>query len=190
MADDITSIPSARSKFLNPAGEVDRVWYRFLLNLFTLTGAGTTSNTTDDLFLLATDVSSATGAPSTQNQADLPPPFDPSSLQRQIGDLQLGSPPFDPSVLQNQIDGLMLTPPAQPHVQKYNTGRATLVAGTATVTTPLVGASSQIFLTTRVAGGTLGILSVGTVVDATSFVINSTSMLDTSTVNWLIVDPL
>jgi hypothetical protein len=190
MADDITSIPSARSKFLNPAGEVDRVWYRFLLNLFTLTGAGTTSNTTDDLFLLATDATPPANTSAAQNQADLPPPFDPSSLQRQIGDLQLGNPPFDPSVLQNQIEALMLTPPDAPFVQKYRTGRATLVAGTVTVSDTTVRATSQIFLTTRVAGGTLGILSVGTVVDATSFVINSTSGTDTSTVNWLIVDPL
>lgn len=189
MADDITNIPSARSKFLTPSGEVDRVWYRFLLNLFTLMGSGGTSNTTDDLFLLATDVPPSSGTSSSQNQVDVVLPFDASSLQRQIGDLQLNHSPADLSVLQSQIDGLMLTPPQQPVVQKYTSGRAVLVAGTVTVSTTMVSSASQIYLTHRVTGGTLGILSVGTVVDATSFVINSTSVLDTSTVNWLIVDP-
>lgn len=69
-------------------------------------------------------------------------------------------------------------------------GTAVLVAGTVTVTHTTVKADSRIFLTHLVAGGTLGILSVGTITAGTSFVINSTSATDTSTVCYLILDPL
>lgn len=69
-------------------------------------------------------------------------------------------------------------------------GTAVLVAGTVTVTHTTVKADSRIFLTHLVAGGTLGILSVGTITAGTSFVINSTNAADTSTVAYLILDPL
>ncbi len=68
-------------------------------------------------------------------------------------------------------------------------GRSVLVAGTVTVTNTKVTANSEIFLTRRVAGGTLGHLSIGTVTGATSFVINSSDAADTSTINWLIIEP-
>jgi hypothetical protein len=68
-------------------------------------------------------------------------------------------------------------------------GQAVLVGGTVTVSTTAVTANSRIFLTIAVAGGVLGILSVGTLTAATSFVINSSSASDTSTVNWLIFEP-
>jgi hypothetical protein len=65
-------------------------------------------------------------------------------------------------------------------------GRATLVAGTVTVSTGEVVANDNIILSRVVAGGTLGQLSVGTIVAGTSFVINSDNATDTSTVYWLI----
>ena len=68
-------------------------------------------------------------------------------------------------------------------------GTSVLVAGTVTVSTTAVTASSIIFLTHGVAGGTLGTLSVGTITAGTSFVINSSNAADTSTVNWLIMEP-
>jgi hypothetical protein len=68
-------------------------------------------------------------------------------------------------------------------------GRASLVAGTATVATTAVTANSDIVLVAQVAGGTVGILSVGARIVGTSFVINSSSTLDTSTVMWMIVEP-
>lgn len=69
-------------------------------------------------------------------------------------------------------------------------GTATLVGGTVTVSTTAVGASSKIFLSRNTTGGTLGDLSapVGSIVAATSFVINSSSGSETSTVNWMIVN--
>lgn len=68
-------------------------------------------------------------------------------------------------------------------------GRAVLVAGTVTVSTTKATSTMEIFLTRRIAGGTLGHLSVGTVTGATSFVINSSDAADTSTINWLIIEP-
>ena len=67
-------------------------------------------------------------------------------------------------------------------------GRATLVAGTVTVSTTAVTASSVIQLTNCVTGGTAGLLRVGTVTAGTSFVINSASGTDTSTICWSFVN--
>ncbi len=63
-----------------------------------------------------------------------------------------------------------------------------LAAGTVTVNTTAVTASSRIFLTRAVAGGTLGNLSVGTITAGTSFTITSSDAGDTSTINWLIIN--
>lgn len=65
---------------------------------------------------------------------------------------------------------------------------AAMTAGTITVTTSKVAANSVILLTNALVGGTVGTLSVGTIVAGTSFVINSSSNIDTSKVNWLIVN--
>lgn len=63
-----------------------------------------------------------------------------------------------------------------------------MTAGTITISTTAVTASSLIYLTHASVGGTVGILSVGTITAGTSFVINSSSASDTSTVNWWIVN--
>jgi hypothetical protein len=68
-------------------------------------------------------------------------------------------------------------------------GVATLVAGTVTVSTTAVTATSRIYLTVQTVGGTQGFLAIANVVAATSFDINSTDIADTSTVAWLIVEP-
>jgi hypothetical protein len=76
-------------------------------------------------------------------------------------------------------------------------GQATLVNGTVTVSNTSVTASTRIFLTRAVNGGTtIGVLGVGTVVAATSFVIESSTLTagvlsadDDSTVNWLLIEP-
>lgn len=65
---------------------------------------------------------------------------------------------------------------------------AAMTAGSITISTTAVTASSIIFLTHANIGGTVGELSVGTIVAGTSFVINSSSGSDTSTVNWLIIN--
>lgn len=67
-------------------------------------------------------------------------------------------------------------------------GVATLVAGTVTVSNTSVTANSRILYSVSTAGGTQGILSTTQSAGA-SFTINSTSVLDTSTVVWEILEP-
>jgi hypothetical protein len=69
-------------------------------------------------------------------------------------------------------------------------GTATLVGGTVTVSTTAVAAGSKIFFGRNTPGGTVGDLSApsASIVAATSFVLNSASGTDTSTVNWWIVN--
>lgn len=64
------------------------------------------------------------------------------------------------------------------------TGSAVLIGGTVTVSSANVKSASIIFLTCLVAGGTQGFLSVGTITNGVSFVINSTNASDTSTISW------
>jgi lysophospholipase L1-like esterase len=71
----------------------------------------------------------------------------------------------------------------------YYQGNATLVAGSVTVANTNVQAGSKILVTQVTPGGTPGALYVGTITAGTSFVINSTSALDTSVVRWEIVGP-
>jgi len=66
-------------------------------------------------------------------------------------------------------------------------GNATLVAGTVTVTNTTVTAKTHIFLTVKTAGGTLGTLSY-TLSAGASFTINSSSISDTSTVSYFLIE--
>lgn len=63
-------------------------------------------------------------------------------------------------------------------------GQAVLVAGTVTVNTAEVQATENIVLNRVLAGGALGHLSIGAITIGTSFVINSSSATDTSTIFW------
>jgi len=67
-------------------------------------------------------------------------------------------------------------------------GTATLVDGTVTVLTEKVKTGYKIYVSVDTPSGTQGFLSAptGSIVDGTSFVINSTSATDDSTVNWWI----
>jgi hypothetical protein len=69
-------------------------------------------------------------------------------------------------------------------------GTATLVAGTATVATTAVKTGAKIFLSVNTPGGTQGFLSApaASITNGTSFVINSSDVADTSTVNWWIIN--
>lgn len=68
-------------------------------------------------------------------------------------------------------------------------GTGTLVAGTATISTTAVTASSLIFLTDTASSITnVGSLTVSAKTAGTSFVVTSTLALDTSTFNWLIIN--
>lgn len=69
-------------------------------------------------------------------------------------------------------------------------GTAVLVAGTVTVANTSVTANSRIFVTSNVDGGVVGSLRISAKTNATSFVITSSSVLDTSTVAWMIVESI
>lgn len=66
-------------------------------------------------------------------------------------------------------------------------GKAVLVAGTVTVSSTDILAADIVILTRQVTGGTVGHLTVGTIVPSTSFVIDCAVDTDTSTVAWMIV---
>lgn len=88
------------------------------------------------------------------------------------------------AVTGNASSGVIITNPPSPVA-----GNAVLVAGTKTVSTPLVTANSVIQLTSQIDGGTPGWLRVSARTAATSFTITSSSATDTSTVGWQIVEP-
>jgi hypothetical protein len=69
-------------------------------------------------------------------------------------------------------------------------GSATLVAGAVTVSTTKVTANSRIFLTSNTDGGTPGWVRVSARTAGTSFTITSSSGSDTSTIAWIIVEPV
>jgi len=68
-------------------------------------------------------------------------------------------------------------------------GRVVLTGGTASVSTTKVTDVSEIFLTNNVPGGTIGTPYIDARVSGVSFSISSTSILDTSTISWWIVEP-
>jgi hypothetical protein len=68
-------------------------------------------------------------------------------------------------------------------------GTATLVAGTVTVSTTKVTASSRIFLTAQNSGVASGTLRISGRTTGTSFTITSLSGTDTSAVAWVILEP-
>ena len=67
-------------------------------------------------------------------------------------------------------------------------GVATLVGGTIAVANTSVTANTRIFISRSTTGGTVGHLST-TQIAATSFTVNSSDVGDTSTVNWLLIEP-
>jgi hypothetical protein len=68
-------------------------------------------------------------------------------------------------------------------------GAATLVAGTVTVNTTAIGASSIVLLTGQNTSGTAGELTVSARVAGTSFTITSANVADTRSIGWLIFEP-
>lgn len=68
-------------------------------------------------------------------------------------------------------------------------GQAALTGGTVVVGNTSVTANTRIFLTHANTSGTLGILYISARTAGTSFTITSSSGVDTSTVNWLLIEP-
>jgi hypothetical protein len=67
-------------------------------------------------------------------------------------------------------------------------GTATLVGGTIAVANTSVTANTRVFISRSTTGGTVGHLST-TQIASTSFTVNSSDAGDTSTVNWLLIEP-
>lgn len=70
-----------------------------------------------------------------------------------------------------------------------NCGSSVLVAGTKTITTTAVHTDSIILLTDATTGAlaNVGTLTVGTITDGVSFVVNSTNVIDASNFYWLLL---
>lgn len=68
-------------------------------------------------------------------------------------------------------------------------GTSALTAGSVVVSNTSVTATSRIFLTSQVDGGTPGFVRVSTRTAGTSFTITSSSSTDTSTIAWMLVEP-
>lgn len=68
-------------------------------------------------------------------------------------------------------------------------GGGTLVGGTVTITTSACSASSRIFIQDTTSGSLTNVGTLTAVAGSGSFVVKSTSVLDTSTFNWWILTP-
>lgn len=91
---NITNIPAPRVEFIDPrTGLMSREWYRFFLNLFTLTGGGTSATTITDLMV------------------GPPPAQDLSPVLQQINDLTTQPAANTPSgEVNKQLDALASSP--------------------------------------------------------------------------------
>ena len=65
----------------------------------------------------------------------------------------------------------------------------TVVAGVVDVPCPAIKATSLVFLTIATQRGTVGNIEVHTITPGTSFRISSDQAANTSTVNWVVVQP-
>ncbi len=74
-------------------------------------------------------------------------------------------------------------------MSRISTGTTTLVGGTATVGLGTVTSNTRIYLTVKTPGGTRGYLDAGTRTPSSGFTVNSTSASDTSTVEWIAIEP-
>ena len=69
---NITNLPSSRVEFIDPrTGLMSREWYRFFLNLFTLTGGGNNQTSLDDLQLAPPPIPSSGGGSGTVTSVDV-----------------------------------------------------------------------------------------------------------------------
>lgn len=82
----------------------------------------------------------------------------------------------------NKLNVLTISPSTS------NAGSGTLSAGTVTISTNQVTASSLIFISRTTAAGGVGELSIGSQTVGTGFVVNSTSGSESSSFNWLVIN--
>lgn len=92
------------------------------------------------------------------------------------------------SIFQNLEKLYTLLIKVEPENLILDSGTATLTAGTVTVNTPNIKTGYKIYVSYDIINGTPGSIyaSSSDIIDETSFIINSTSVTDTSTINWYI----
>lgn len=66
-------------------------------------------------------------------------------------------------------------------------GVGTLSDGTTTIISSSITTSSLVFLTNTSGGPNIGVLSIGNIINSTSFVVNSSNALDNSNFNWFFI---
>jgi|688.fasta_scaffold681873_1 hypothetical protein len=143
---NITNITSPRVPFIdNRTGLISREWYRFLLNLFTLTGSGQSAATLEDLQLSPVGSDYSADIAKVQNDVGVgplpvdylpsiskildefgttPPPIDYSaSINNLRADLEIGSqPPITPPTQNYSIAPTAITVTASPFTYINQTG--------------------------------------------------------------------
>jgi len=86
---NITNIPAPRTPLIDPTtGLLAREWYRFFLNLFTLTGSGTNPTSLDDVQLGPPNITidEITAIINRQREADLAPHVQLGTISSQNSD--------------------------------------------------------------------------------------------------------
>ncbi|MEI6580801.1 MAG: hypothetical protein WCO07_01370 [bacterium] len=112
-----------------------------------------------------------------------------NDFETRITDVEQNSGQLTFPLTQDTIDLITEQAPAilSNYYNQGYAGSATLVAGTKTITNSLITANAIVFLTVSTPGGTQGFLSYA--VSAGQLIITSTSATDTSTVNYIIINP-
>jgi hypothetical protein len=136
---NITQIPADRVAFINPrTGLVSREWYRFLLNLFQLTGGGSNPVSITDLMVGPTSATAEGQIAEIQKAIQglqlTPPPASIGDILgivvRRLQDLEVGPSlsglVSDIANLQQQIQSLSVSPPPLPNTA-IGTGTVTSV---------------------------------------------------------------
>lgn len=151
---NITNIPATRVAFIDPrTGLMAREWYRFFLNLFVLTGGGTSDTAITDLAV----------APQSQGIADTDPNL---GFQTQLASLQSR---YD-DIVSSFLDPIAFGNPRQEigTLAAQNADRVAITGGTATLSaatiTAMTTGGGAVFQTTNTAltdgaGAALGTLA-------------------------------
>lgn len=96
---NITNIPSSRVEIIDSrTGLISREWYRFFLNLFQLTGGGSTDVTLEDLQLAPTPTDAASQVDALRTEIGVGPPTIPpqsfTNYSAQPSAIVLGPSPY------------------------------------------------------------------------------------------------
>lgn len=96
---NITNIPSSRVEIIDPrTGLVSREWYRFFLNLFQLTGNGSTDVTLEDLQLVPVPIDASSQVDELRTEFNSQPPTIPpqsfTNYSAQPSVIVLGPSPY------------------------------------------------------------------------------------------------